>query len=1018
MREASDLEHALVAMREGTPVRLRDVAEIGVGPAERRGALTRSGEEAVGGVVTARHGANPRQVIENVREAIAQVEPSLPRRTLEDGTVAQVRVVPFYDRSELIDRTVGTLETALTQQVLITILVVLILLLHLRASALIATLLPAAVLLTFITMLVVGVEANVVALAGIAIAIGTMVDVGVVVTENIVQRLREAPPGVSTRETIASATAEVSGAVFTALATTVISFLPVFALTGQEGKLFGPLAWTKTFALLFSLVIALLVLPVLAHLLLGGRVRGLWPRRLLHGAIALAGAVVAAWVNELVGALIVLWALARMAEDGGWLRSFTARGGWVARGLGGGLSVRLGAVASVVLAVLVSVVLAQHWLPLGAGAGEERNVLFVLLLIGLLLGLFRLFILAYRPLLYWILRHKALFLLAPALLVFVGALAWLGYPRVLGPMPEGFHRSAAGQWLHVAFPGMNREFMPQLDEGMFLYMPSTMFHASVGSTLEMTRELDLLFETVPEVAYSVGKLGRAESPLDPAPVAMLETVIAFHPEYVQDERGRRLRFAVDADGRFERTADGNLVEDPGGRPYRLWRDHIRTSQDIWDELVAVGEIAGLTSAPKLQPISTRIVMLSSGIRAPMAVRLQGPSLETIGEAALQVEAFLREHPMVNRPAVSADRPVGTPWIEIHPDREALAAYGITMQAFQDVVEVAIGGRLLGQTVQDRERFGLRVRYPRELRDTPEAIGRILVDTARGAPVLLADLAEIRFALGPEMIRSENGQLVTFVMFDRLPEVGEVEAIEGVRDAMEAAQASGELSFANGVAWSFAGAWENNVRAAERLRLLMPLVLLLIFALLMLQFRSVALSLFIFSGVAVAFSGGFVLLWLYGQPGFLDMTVLDAHLREVFRVQPTALSVAVWVGFIALFGIATDDGVVMGTYLQQQFRGAPPTNVEDIRQRVIEAGSRRVRPCLMTTATTILALLPVLTSQGTGADVMTPMALPAVGGMAVALLTLFVVPVLFCAWEEARLAVRRILPTGPFDTGSC
>lgn len=1007
--EAADLEHALVAMRDGTPVRIRDVAEVGHGPAARRGALTRSGEEAVGGVVTARHGANPRQVIENVRTVIEEITPSLPRRTLEDGTVAHVRVVPFYDRSELIDRTVGTLETALTQQILITILVVLLLLMHLRASALIATLLPAAVLLTFVAMLALGIEANVVALAGIAIAIGTMVDVGVVVTENIVQRLREEPDAPAS-DTIARATAEVAGAVFTALATTVISFLPVFALTGQEGKLFGPLAWTKTLALVLSLVIALLVLPVLAHLLLGGRVRGLLPRRVLHGGVALLGVVIAIGAQPVVGMLVVLYAAARLADDTALPARLRARGGWVARVLGTPLADRVSGLSSLLLAVLVAVVLALHWLPLGATVGEGRNIAFVLLIIGAVLGLFRLFLIAYRPLLYWILTHKALFLPVPALLVLLGALIWLGYPKVLGPLPESFHRSAAGQWLHVQFPGLNREFMPQLDEGMFLYMPSTMPHASVGSTLEMTRELDLLFESVPEVAWSVGKLGRAESPLDPAPVAMLETVIAFHPEYVLDDRGRRVRFAVDAEGHHLRTEDGNLVEDPGGRPFRLWRDHIRTSRDIWDELVAVGEVAGLTSAPLLQPISTRIVMLSSGIRAPMAIRLQGPDLHSLGEAALAFEALLRDHPMVNRPAVSADRPVGTPWIEIHPDREALAAYGVTMRAFQDTVEVAVGGQPLLQSVRGRERFPIRVRYPRELRATPEDLARVLVDTAAGGPVPLGDLAELRFAVGPEMIRSENGQLVAFVMFDRAPEFGEVQAIEGVRDTLVAAQEGGELDLADGVVWTFAGAWEDNVRAAERLQLLMPVVIVLILALLMLQFRSVALSLFILSGVAVAFSGGFILLWLYGQPGFLDVDLLGANLREVFRVEPTALSVAVWVGFIALFGIATDDGVVMGTYLQQRFAEAPPSSIDDIRARVIEAGSRRVRPCLMTTATTILALLPVLTSYGTGADVMTPMALPAVGGMAIALLTLFVVPTLYCAWAEARwranaLAVR-------------
>ena len=998
LRSVDELRETVVRVVDNVPVRIADVAHVSIGPGLRRGALDRGGAEVVGGVVVARYGANPMAVIQNVREAMVEIQRALPSRTLADGTVSQLTIVPFYDRTGLIEATVGTLETALTQQILITLLVVMILMLHLRSSLLISALLPLAVLATFVAMKQTNVTANVVSLAGIAIAIGTMVDIGIVITENIVRRLEDAAPEDDRLEVIRSATSEVAGAVLTAVATTVVSFLPVFFLEGPEGKLFRPLAFTKTYAISASVIVALGVIPPAAWILIGRRFRGGPALRLaLNVGVIVSGLLVAVRVHALAGVLLIALGIARALDD---RRAGTAT-----------QFERMVSIAANVLAVaFVTVALAASWAPLGAGAGDGRNLAFVLITVGGLLGVFWVFQLSYRALLNWVLEHKLLFLTLPVFLLGFGASAWLGFGAVFGWLPQSVHASPIGVSLHHAFPGIGKEFMPQLDEGSFLYMPSTMPHASIGEALEIMQQLDMLIESVPEVEYAVGKLGRAESALDPAPVSMIETIIGYQTEYIVDVDGRRMRFAVDDDGEFLRDAYDQLVPDPDdGVPFRNWRPEIRTQQDIWDEIVAVAQVPGLTSAPLLQPISARLVMLQSGIRAPMAVRLRGPDLQSLADASLAIEAMLREHPMVNHDSVNADRPVGKPYIEIHPDRTALARYGITMRQVQNVIEVAIGGRTITHTVEGRERYPIRVRYPRELRDTPDSMGEVFVSAADGTQVPLADVAHIGYVRGPQVIRSEDTYLVNYVMFDRLQTYAEVDAVESVRIQLDDAIDRGALILPEGVSYSFAGSYENAIRAEERLSLLLPIVLLTIFMLLYLQFRSALTTLMVFTGIAVSLAGGFIMLWMYGQPGFLDFGVLGTNLRDVFQLGPINLSVAVWVGFIALFGIATDDGVVMATYLKQRFDAGPCQSVEEVRARVIDAGCRRVRPCLMTTATTILALLPILTSYGTGADVMIPMAVPALGGMSIELITLFVVPLLYSFVEETRLRVHLRFP---------
>jgi Cu(I)/Ag(I) efflux system membrane protein CusA/SilA len=501
----------------------------------------------------------------------------------------------------------------------------------------------------------------------------------------------------------------------------------------------------------------------------------------------------------------------------------------------------------------------------------------------------------------------------------------------------------------------------------------------------------------------VGKIGRVESPLDPAPISMVETIINYKPEYISDKDGHRVRFRYDRQtGTFIRDKDGELIPDSHGWPFRQWRDHIKNPDDIWDEIVKAGQIPGTTSAPKLQPIATRIIMLQSGMRAPMGVKVKGPDLDTIDKVGLEIERLLKEVPSVEPTAVIADRIVGKPYIEIDIDRDAIARYGINIRQIQNVIEVAIGGRRVTTTVEGRERFGVRVRYARELRDQIETLGKILVPTAAGPQIPLIQLAEIRYVRGPQAIKSEDTFLIGYVLFDMKAGRAEVDVVEDCKRYLQAKIDSGEFVIPEGVSYTFAGSYENQIRAAKTLLVVVPLALFIIFIILYFQFKSTVTSLLVFSGIIVAWSGGFLMIWLYGQEWFLDFDVFGVNMRELFGVHTINLSVAIWVGFLALFGIASDDGVVMCTYLKQSFQGETPTSIDQTRQIVIEAGKRRIRPCLMTTATTILALIPVLTSTGRGADIMVPMAIPSFGGMTIEILTMLVVPVLYSAIKEFRL----------------
>lgn len=1032
VKSLEDIELAVVKMTNNVPLRIRDIARVNIGPASRaeRAILDKGGAEAVGGVVVARYGDNPLQVIDAIKTKINEISPGLPSKTLEDGRVSKVTIVPFYDRSGLIKETLNTLNEAISLQILITIIVIMVMVFNLRASLLISALLPLAVLMCFIMMKYVGVDANIVALSGIAIAIGTMVDLGIILNENILRHLEESGTQKSKLQVIYEATTEVASAILTAVLTTIVSFLPVFTLQAAEGKLFGPLAYTKTFALIAALIFTLVFMPAFAHWIFGAKLKSKNYKSILNFSVLVLG-IILLFYFPWAGLVLIAFSLNNLLHA--FFPEKTANGKfkeWI----------------SMAIAVIaVAVLLAYEWRPLGLTQSVFINFVFISLVVGIVLGVFSLFIRFYSNMLKWCLENAKTFFLLPVLIILFAVNIWLGFNSVFGFLGRGLDQvgwnirtTSVWSGLTHALPGMGKEFMPALNEGSFLLMPTSMPHSGVEANMQILKQLDMLVQAIPEVEMVVGKAGRAESPLDPAPMSMYENIINYKTEYLQDDNAQKLRFKVDREDNYQIELDGklwwydrrdgaiwdeddNYLEDGQrravlrnianylvpderrGQYFRQWRDEIRTPDDIWDEIqIRTSNIPGVTSAPKLQPIETRLIMLQTGMRAPMGMKVYGPDLETIEDFSLQLEALLKKVPSVKGEAVFADRSLGKPYLEIDLDRSMLGRYGLNIADVQEFIEVAVGGMTLSTTVEGRERYAIRARYAREYRDDPEALKRVLVSTPTGAQIPLGQLAEINYRPGPMMIRGENTFLVGYVLFDKRDGFAEGSVVDNAKEYIQQRITSGELDVPAGVSYTFSGSYENQIRAEKRLAIVVPLSLAVIFLILYFQFRSTAMVLMIFSAIAMAFSGGFMMLWFYGQDWFLDFNFLGTNIRELFQMRTFNLSVAVWVGFIALFGIATDDGVVMGTYLKQSFDRIQPDNVKEIRKAVLEAGLKRVRPCLMTSATTLLALLPVLTSSGRGSDIMIPMAIPAFGGMTVALISLFIVPVLYGKYRELKM----------------
>jgi Cu(I)/Ag(I) efflux system membrane protein CusA/SilA len=896
----SDIEKTVVLSREGVPVRIRDVAHVQVGPDYRSGAIDLNGTEAVGGIVVMRFGENPRAVIQHVREKIEQIEPGL------EG----VKIVPVYDRTGLIDETVATLTESLREELTITAVVIVIFLLHVRASIIVAVTLPMAVLMTFIGMRLFGIDANIMSLAGIAIAIGEVADLGIIISENVYQHLTAWEKNRGTvdkdqrtrAEVIIDAAYEVAPAVMTGVSTTIVSFLPVFFLTGRDLKLFSPLAWTKTFAMFAALFVAVLLVPALCRLLLHS---ARWP--LWRGAIVAAAAGIAG-----VAATVVFW------EP--WLERASAFPLW-ATAVGAGL----------LISVLALVMTRERLRPVEENP-TSRAILWV-----------------YEPVLRFLLAHKFTFMALPATIILLGAGAWFGLPTILYPA-EQFARVLGAEPNDVPgyvdlkhrFPGLKTDDWIALDEGSWFYMPTLYPAGSFSQGMEVLQTQDALISKIPEVENVLGKLGRAESALDPAPGVMIETYVMLKPE-------------------------------------SQWREGA-TIQSIWEQINQLATLPGITPASPLQPIEGRVVMLQSGIKAPMAIRVYGDTLDGLAEAARAVAERLRQIPQVDAATVNPDIVLGVPYVEFEVDRDTAARYGMSTMAVNQVIESALGGMNLTTTVEGRERYPIRIRYQRDLRERIDDLPRLPVVTPAGEVIPLESLAKMNTTWGPGMISSEDARLAAHIAFAPSGITGDLETVDAVNQELRKAQADGTLKLPAGYALLPVGSFQNQIEANRRLMVIIPIVILVDLLIIYLNFRNLPLTFIIFSQIPIAIFGGMIGLGL-------------------FNVE---MNTAIWIGIIALIGIAEDDGVVIATYMEQLFARRPLRTVQDIREATVDAGKRRIRPCLMTAFTTFAALLPVMMATGRGSDVARAMALPVFFGMFVELVSLFVVPVLYCGYMELKL----------------
>jgi copper/silver efflux system protein len=832
VKDVSDLENVVLKQVSGTPIYLKDIAQIQLGGDFRRGALDVDGREVVGGIVVMRTGENAMEVIRAVKEKIAQISPSLP---------PGVAIKSFYDRSELIDRTIGTLKHALTEEVILVTLAHIIFLWHFRSILIVTIPLPLSILISFMLMKYLGITSNIMSLSGIAIAIGVLVDAAIVMTENVIRHCeqeehqKQRPLTAAERwQVTLSASRQVGRPIFFAMVIIILAFVPVFALGGQEGKLFHPLAFTKTFAMVGSTLLAMTIVPVLCAALVRGP---------FHS--------------------------------------------------------------------------------------EERNVVMRFLLA------------IYNPVLDWALRFRKIVIAAAAILLGTAVVLAFGLPR---PVVDWLEARGWGKSAEMA-RGMGKEFMPPLNEGSLLFMPVLLPSTSLTEVKRIMAWQDRVMRETPEVVSVAGKLGRAESATDPAPVEMIETTIMLKPQ----EQWRE-----------GMTQDKLLAE-------------------LTDKLTLVpGYVPGF-----LQPIDTRVKMISTGIRAQLGVKILGDDLDALQAKAFEVEKVIQK--VRGATGIAPSRVQGKPYLEIEVDRTAMARYGLRAQQVLDAVEVGIGGRNVSTTIEGRQRFPIQVRLQRSERDEIEELGNLLVATPAGQFIPLGQLATIKRVLGPSEIASENGRLRVFVQAnvqDR--DLGGF--VEEVRERIVK-----EVQFPNGMTVEYSGEYENQLRAQRTLTYIVPTVLFIIFLFLYIVYGDLREAAHVILAVPFALSGGVFLQYILGYN----------------------FSIAVWVGYIALFGTAIQTGVVMVVYLEEMVakrraeRGAA-FNRDDLIQAIKDGARLRLRPKVMTVATIVASLLPIMWSTRPGAEVMKPLATPVIGGMVSSLLHILVVtPVLF-AWLRER-ELRKTTP---------
>src|SRR5437868_6636682 len=796
----ADVENIVLSASVGTPIYIRNVANVKIGDAFRVGVLDRDGKEAVGGVVIARYGVNTLDVIERIKEKIQSLEGGLPQG---------VKIVPFYDRTELIERATHTLKRALIEVIILVTLAHIVFLFHFRSILIVTIPLPLAVLMSFLFMHYMGISSNLMSLSGIAIAIGVLVDAGIVVTENAFRYMEKNGIDPKDRrqvwETVLDSTRLVGRPIFFSMAIIILAFVPVFALTGREGKLFHPLAFTKTFAMVGATIIAVTLVPVLCSFLLGGR--------------------------------------------------FHSEG--------------------------------------------ENPVMRVLHAI-------------YRPVLNRALAYRAITVLCAAVLF-------------------------AGTLLLAARIGS--EFMPDLDEGDIMYMPVTDPSISANEALRVMQRQDEILKSFPEVAWVVGKAGRAETSTDPAPINMNETIIHLKP---RDQW-----------------------------PSGLTPEKLVNQMDEKLQMPGVNNIW-------IQPIKNRVEMLSTGIRTEVGVKLFGSDINELEQRSREVASVLRSVPGAAN--VYAEQITGAPYIDIQVNRQAAARYGIDVETIQNVINTGIGENNLTMTTEGRKRFPVRVRYAPEFRTNAQALGQLLVPASNGAQIPLAQVTTIQTVQGPTMISSENGLLRGTVTLNvRGRDVGGFvdEAKRVLNDRMQ-------LPPGYYVEWT--GEYENQLRARARLQLVAPIVLVVIFVMLYFTYHSILEAAHVLMAVPFALTGGVYLLYLLGYN----------------------FSVAVWVGFIALFGTAVQTGVVMWIYLNEAVERKKAEvgehlSVTQLKEAVMEGAVLRLRPKVMTVSTVVAGLLPIMWSTSSGAEVMKRLATPVLGGMVSSLVhVLIVTPVIFFWLHEREI----------------
>ncbi len=791
--DVEDLKLVALGVDEsGTPISLQDVATVAVGPDIRRGIAELDGEgEVVGGVVVARSGANARDVVERVKERLAELQSGLP-----EGA----EIVPVYDRTALIDRSIDTLQRKLLEEMAIVAVVCAVFLLHARSALVAVITLPLAVLMALIVMHAQGINANIMSLGGIAIAIGAMVDAAIVMVENAHRHLERDGGRLPHSRIVTRAAVEVGPTLFFALLVVTISFLPIFALEAQEGRLFRPLAFTKTYAMAAAAALSVTLVPVLVRYWIRGRIHA-----------------------------------------------------------------------------------------------TQANPITALLMA------------AYRPALRFALRRR-----------------WTVVVLTLGAL--------GATWFPLKRLGS--EFMPPLWEGDLLYMPTTLPGVSVTKAREILQQTDRILSTFPEVDRVFGKAGRADTATDPAPLSMLETTIKLKPE-------------------------------------SEWRPGM-TPERLTEEMDRAIRFPGVTNAWTM-PIKTRLDMLSTGVKTPVGIKISGPDLAVLEEVGREIEAVVRDVPGTR--SAYAERVMGGNYLNVSVRRDGIARYGLTVGDVQDVIQTAIGGMNITTTVEGLERYPVNLRYNRDLRAHPEALLDVLVPTPRGQQIPLGHLADLSFANGPPAIKSEQARPTAWVHVD----IDDVDVGTYVARARREVAARVEVPPGYSLGWS--GQYESLARAAERMRVVIPITLLLIFLTIHASTRSVARTLFVLSAVPLSLIGAVWLLYL-----------LDYN-----------LSVAVWVGMIALAGLSAETGVVMLLYLDRAFDAALPDRVSRLRAAVFEGAVRRVRPVVMLSATTVLGLLPIMWSAGAGADVMKRIAAPMVGGVVTAaVVVLLAFPAGYSIWRGRDL----------------